>query len=412
MLLLALVIILAAGGILVYTQHKSGAHSSGAVALQPPSFAHAAGISCGSAPAWSPDGRYFAIVGTTTGCGYITHAPDPAEQVAIFAGTTSKLVRRILLTRFLPSVPYGSCHTELGAVGLCFDAPLWSPDGQSLAVLFLTEPQLSETAVENLLIVHADGSSGQTIAGMLEPPTVEQQPPFVRALWDLQAHTQHYATVPSAFALAQTLTWSQGGTLTANPASSTNPPPPIGIPSGGATFSPWQPGYLETDVDQSSSRQTLFTTSFRAWSPDGRYLATRVAVEMLLSGPGSNPPTPGPNAGYSIRAPRDAALSALVQAQQAQAAAGSAVDAYIAWDTTGAYLASASCATPTSLQLTLYATATGTRLASATLSTTKETDTCDGLRLSASWSPTGHTVLVTSIDTGGMFLWTPKLSEH
>lgn len=388
LLLLTLVMILATSGIIVYTQYKSGAYLSSAVAPLPLAFAHAAGITCGSAPAWSPNGQFIAVIGTRQNCASLNgDTPDATQALVIFDAAATP-IRQIPLAPFLPGAPFGDCAAS--HLALCYSHLLWSPDNQTVAMQFTTtSPDPVQQPIYNLLLVQADGSRATIING--NPMPIATSPASVTwALWDLHAHSQRFIAEPTG---AQSLSWQPGGNLVA----SGSPAPAVGNPAVGASFTPWQPGLVE------ASNPTTFSADYWAWSPDGRYLATNLAANFEITADASPQSTPASGAGFTVVAPRDAAMAALMADLQGRQIGGGN-SAEIAWDTTGSYLLALRCAQSSVASLSVYATANGKSLATVSVAGS----TCSSATFNISWSPDGHHIVIAN--QSGMLLWTPKLS--
>ncbi|WIG59282.1 MAG: hypothetical protein OJF49_002029 [Ktedonobacterales bacterium] len=390
----ATVILVALFGAFFYTRIQSSPPRPNATTTNPAlRLTPRAGLACISAPAWSPNGQFIAIIGTRQNCASLNgDTPDATQALVIFDAAATP-IRQIPLAPFLPSAPFGDCTAS--HLALCYSQLLWSPDNQTVAMQFTTtSPDSAQQPIYNLLLVQADGSHATIIHG--NPTPLATSPASATwALWDLHAHSQRFIAEPTT---AQSLSWQSGGNLVAARSSTSgSPASAVGNPAGGASFTPWQPGLLE------ASNPTTFSADYWAWSPDGRYLATNLAANFEITTNASAQSTPVSGVGYTVSAPRDAALAALIADLQAHQIGGGN-SAQIAWDTTGNYLLAARCAQTGVASLSVYATASGKSLATASVAGSN----CTSTMFNLSWSPDSHHILLAS--NSGILLWTLKLA--
>ncbi|HKT37124.1 MAG TPA: hypothetical protein VJR48_02065, partial [Ktedonobacterales bacterium] len=131
--------------------------------------------------------------------------------------------------------------------------------------------------------------------------------------------------------------------------------------------------------------------------------ATNLAANFEIAANASTHSTPVSGAGYTVVAPHDAAMAALIADLQARQIGGGN-SAQVAWDTTGNYLLAVRCAQSGVASLSVYATANGKSLATASVAGS----TCSSATFNISWSSDGHHIVIAN--QSGMLLWTPKLS--
>ncbi|HEX6122618.1 MAG TPA: hypothetical protein VFY89_05630, partial [Ktedonobacterales bacterium] len=247
---------------------------------QPPRLRHDAGLACISPPSWAPDGHIYAVVGTTKKC---SDQPDTSVALFLFDGATGQLLKQLPLASAFPSPPADGCPVREAPYSLCLSAPLWSPDGQTLALIYITPWKGDATGPDwqHLLLVRADGSGAARLPAPPVPvaSSANGTQPVYSRLWDLQTRTMRYFVRPQRFSAARAISWGPHGTLVPQSATAAErSPAPVGNPMGGASFSPWQAGQVQATTDGG-----YFDAGFNAWSPDGRYLALGLGVEMRIT---------------------------------------------------------------------------------------------------------------------------------
>lgn len=401
---LCILALVASAGAYVYARHASPKRQS-KTAPSALTFDHRAGLGCASAPAWSPDGRLIAVLGTQQPCSVIARTPDDTQSLYFFDSATGKLgrilkLKPLLQPQFSSVQYYGGCHGF--NLSLCYDHIAWSPDGQSLAVL-LTMPESDPTvASDALVVVEPHGASIQVLkGGTFTQPTSSRHVEW--ALWDLQGRTVRYTEEPDAFNTASQLAWGQNGALTPSTNTQSSAVSPVGNPPGGsAVFSPWQPGSILLEGGP------LLASSYWAWSPDGRYLATGLSTQIVMKDT-SMTPTTGANSGYGIAAPRDEALTAVLSQARAQPVYGEAGYG-VAWTPSGSNLAELRCSSvATQAILSIWNTQTGARVTSTPLALSQENTSCVNLPLDMAWSPDGQRLALVSPSSGGFSVVQPQL---
>lgn len=273
-------------------------------------------LNCVRDASWSPDGRYFALLGYAGGCP--ESRPGTASsggRIVVYDAATGAVH-----TSLAPDAAVlDALHAETPAAGamlIQYQTLLWRPDGARLAVAFsLTatqtnapSPQLASTVL-GLILAPVNGSR----------PTVFTHPlaagEDAAGEWNLR--TGAYLAQPVALPPpALSYTWSSAGTFApaAGAAASGN----IGQPAGGNSFTIWQPAQIVREsasiTDTTSPAVYVYRTSFAGWSPDGTYFAPSLGITARIQPAGQ--PTPDQHMlaalGVSSLRPlpvRDAALS-------------------------------------------------------------------------------------------------------
>jgi len=207
----------------------------------------------------------------------------------------------------------------------------------------------------------------------------------------------------------------------------------IGDPAGGSTFSMWQPGIVafsnSTDVDNSPVTVTpgvySWSSSFVAWSPDGRHLVDAVSLLGTVHPAGEPIPTTTGLQAFGWEhlgnvGIRDRAMQSLL-ASLRPGAFGQSFD-HLAWSPNGRILAAIpeggsaanSTGEPTSQSVTLHDSATGrplgalrtglnARVTANDLSTDRYLSSTSVLL----WSADGTHLLVYDDQAGTITIWGP-----
>jgi WD40 repeat protein len=411
-------------------------------------------IACPLDAAWSPNGRYIAVLGYQVGCPNSNPSkPYDSGQVSIYNAGASTLVRSLSLDEGVVHslrMPLGPMVTRsdgsVFAPFIGYQSVLWSPDGNQLAFPFVVlqaphvfpapnvPPQkvaTSPTTEAGVLLFGLDKKL--TVSGIQVHTMAPSTPPRtgypVSIEWDLQTGSGSTLTLPPALSY----TWGdRGRVVPVEPLNSTSAPAvapsgSVGKPVGGRTFTIWQPGlasqgyYLNQMGGNGPSTPTyvpgvdLWYSSFAIWSPDGRYLISPnyYGGRMALSGQ----PVPNPVALQAtgqgqvpVFTPHDTAL---------QAAYLSTKDAPAAWRPDGYVLAvlsykTANGQTPTA-EVTLWECIAPTVLKTFTAKAASSRGPIFGLdglvgssTLAATlrWSPDGsHLLLLNSLVDSRITIW-------
>ena len=377
--------------------------------------------------AWSPDGQEIAVIGYRDLC----PSDDPtsynyqAGVLLMYSAATGKLLHTILpdatvlALRNLPAAPAGAQPAFGGAdtskLVLNYASMLWSPNGKQLALTFdvdhttmVSNGEITSIVGRGLVLVNADGTNERAAFFTYS----SQHYPAVR--WDLSTLQPSTLPLPSEFSgplslsPAEQYSWSSSdqllpsGSLTAATSSTA----PIGNPDGGRTFTIWQPGYLSPDPHSGGPTST---TSFPAWSPDGRYLVDSVTLQSALQSPGApSAAGPGPS-GLPNQVIRDPALQRLVNSLRAGQSQDTQPFIEVAWSPSGRMLAAIPDVTGPdggALPVTLYACASGTVL--GTLNPKANPAVPDNSQVTDSfltWSSDGSHLLVYSGPLATITIW-------
>jgi len=363
-------------------------------------------FTCALPPAWSPDGKSYAVLGALVPCSELASQPSAEHQsIAVVDASTGAISHRIAIAPYLANL--GGLQTCLGIRTECPPVVLWSPDGSRLALGLAAAQRNGALSAFALLVIPINGGAGTVIHGPLPsgaPPSTPPASPY--RVFDLTAHTARFLSLSTGLNTADSLSWTSDGSLTPSRAAA---PQPVGNPDGGATFSPWQPA---TVAATGASKIDLGSPyPFGAWSPDGRFVTLDLRTHFHVypgasDTTGATPDTTGAIVG---RVSRDAALTAVITDVAAHPNAPDAPYA-LGWDDAGAHLLAVSCASATTAKLTVRSTATGAVVTTATLSFGGYTTSCQQSTLLPSWSPDGAHILLAAPDLGAAVVWTPKLS--
>ena len=372
-------------------------------------LAQSGGIVCLRDVAWSPDSRYVAFAGNGQACNPDHFVP---AQIDLYDAHTRRLVRQLhpdepvlaaLRATAGSQSPSGSYRPQV----ITYQSLLWSPDGARLALTFLAVASWDPTQYpfDGVLLLGADGSAPRVL---LRRETSEAHGSLYLE-WDLATGRAVVARQvppagPQPFTAAPALayTWQDGGASFTPRGALTGKTPtllrglsPVGNPSGGATVSIWQPGWLELDWESGDGdihATGLYTwhVAFSAWSPDGRYLVDLLGTAAQIETLGFRAPArPLVNSNLSqlpLLPARDAGLEHVLEAWSDASRASGPPAPWLAWRPDGQVLAAQDPA-----GVAFYDCATGKLLALRTPPAAQVT--LSGEPASARWSPDG-TMLV------------------
>jgi hypothetical protein len=274
-------------------------------------------LDCLRSAAWRPDGRYLAVLGSTNDCAVTTYEPG---IVNIYNANGATLIRQLRPDRWIfsqlhlevPSVASatpmvaGKPNSRYAAPIVYYHSILWSPDLQSLGITFTVITSFAPLQqFAGLLTVTATGGYPQVFLQQVQPSDLYGS---LYLVWNIGAGrpvvmktvrlaAQMPADAPVNIAPAMLYTWQEGGVLAPVPGTQLASQPGlsrvatlIGNPDGGTTFTPWQPGTLIA-LGQANQGQAMpvdiytWSSTFSAWSPDGRYLIDTVAFAARLQPP-------------------------------------------------------------------------------------------------------------------------------
>ena len=363
------------------------------------------GIVCLLDAQWSPRGDAIAVLGYEDTCPTNHNAPGVLNM---YNARTGKLTAQWQLDDTILSIIGGWGLSKHGVLATSsFQTPgtgsanrgssrllpfsymhvMWSPDGQRLALSFIVYMQQQPSF--GILIMNVNGHFTHII---IQPPAIDQRTPVE---WDLVTDQPlGFTPVPSAIAYR----WQANGSLVPFVPLSNRPQQPIpltgpvGNPDGSALFTIWQPG--------STTFTTIagyygWSTSFSAWSPDGRYLVDDIILQGFYKPPSSIIPDIQALAKLKLRhnrllSSRNVAALELLQ--------GSPL---VSWRPDGRVLATYF----TRGMIVFYDSRTGQSLEALTLPASQHllTGTLALLR----WSPDGSHLLLSSPSYGLLNIWGP-----
>lgn len=373
-------------------------------------FANSNDILCLVQTSWSPNGAFIAMLGYTQSCSQSGYVP---AQVNLYAATTASRVIHwrpdaaiYQALQRLPGVSvrlrawaarkpgFGAPEASLVVPTITYLRLLWSPSSTQVAITFQASARF--LTYDGLFLANMDGSHARVL---LQPALSQQSSSGFSSLrWDLQRNAAVPFTLPGP---ALTYAWNAQGVLVPlSPLHLQGPPVayanlPPGNPSGGHTFSIWQPGQSSVLLILRTPGAYLWSSNFAAWSPDGRYLITDIRVAGLMEPPGHDFPTVETLALLAAqRMPRlpdhDAALIPASMGARA-----------VAWNPAGTRLA----VYDQNGAIDLYDCATGRFLQSFRPSSPA---LLDGDATFLLWSPDGRSVLLSSAQSGLITLWRVK----
>jgi WD40 repeat protein len=155
---------------------------------------------------------------------------------------------------------------------------MWSPDGRRLALSFIVYMQ---QPFFGILVMNVNGHFSHII---FQPPSLDQRTPIE---WDLvTGQALGFTPIPSAISYR----WQANGSLVPFVPLSGRPQQPVplagpvGNPDGSALFTIWQPGFTTFTT---IAGYYGWSTSFSAWSPDGRYLTDDIILQGFYKPPSS-----------------------------------------------------------------------------------------------------------------------------
>ena len=373
------------------------------------------GITCLRDAMWSPESRLIAVLGYSQTCSSVAYVPG---LVNLYEARTSQLLRQLHPDEAIVQALKGASGSagdpsarvpqqkQGGGSGLVisYQHVVWSPDTQRLAFTFhLAAPSPS---LDGIVLMNRDGTHAQVL--------LDQQNPFAPsyAEWDLERRrliTSNVFPFPPALAYH----WGPKGTVLPGRLLPTQflpaAPPlgPIGNPDGDASFTLWQPAVAQVTsfTDPSGTyRIHSWSTSFAAWSPDGRYLITDLSFFGLLTSPKViSASTPFFQVSDPSRDRSQTGVQGLTNQCAVQLQAVKTTTAF-AWSPNGRVLADYGAGNG----VDLYECPTGHKLTSFSLQSQYAAPSADGVALR--WSPDGSHLLLASTAFGLVSLWKVKPS--
>ena len=369
------------------------------------------GITCLRDAMWSPDSTLIAVLGYSQNCSSVASVPG---LVILYEARTSQLLRQLhpdealvqTLNRSSGSVSEPSARVPQqkqgggSALVISYLHVIWSPDTQRLAFTF--HVAASSPSLDGIVLMNRDGTQTQVL--------LDQQNPLAPsyAEWDLERKMLITSNV-FPFLPALAYHWGPKGTVIPGRLLPTQflpaapPLSPIGNPDGDASFTLWQPGLAQvtssTDPSGTSSTIHTWSTSFAAWSPDGRYLINDLSFWGLLTSPEViSAGTPFFQGIDPARDRSETGAEGLTNQCAAQLQAGKTTLAF-AWSPNGRVLADYGAGK----RVDLSDCPTGHQFASFTLQSQYPAPSADAVALR--WSPDGTRLLLSNVASGLVSLW-------
>lgn len=432
------------------------------------------GLDCARDAAWSPSGGEIALVGyaptaNQTNCpsSYGVYGDTISGIVSVYQTSNGRLldqyhpdtVIKPLLTvpkavlAAIASVTNGGTQTPTPYTA-DYTHLLWSPDGSRLYLTWLVilptglPPANASPAAYSWPSVYASGIVVINIQnGLIRAmSSALSASPYHAVGWDLTTGkinpSFQQPANPSRFATqtpAQSYQWTSTGSLlpvqslpTAQTASMPAQPTSlaIGAPQGGSSFSAWQPGIIEQNIDNDLDGTTLvnmlaFATDIAAISPNGRFLVEGLSLEAVTISSSSEVQQMKSYASQGLGAlplspARDRALATLEALPLNQYlntyTLSRTLDfipvsgVYVAWSPNGRYLA-AIYSQPTPMTI-IYNCQTGAVAAKLTQLSGAATLTDDSAPKLIRWSPDGTHLLSLDPSVGAMTIWGPGQLPH
>jgi WD40 repeat protein len=359
---------------------------------------------------WSPESTLIAVVGYSQTCSSVAYVPG---LVNLYEARTGQLLRElhpdVAIVQALKAAS-GSAgepsarvpqQKQGGGSGLVisYQHVVWSPDTQRLALTFhLAAPSPSLDGIE---LMNQDGTQTQVLLDQQNPSAPSS------AEWDLERR-RLITSKTFPFPPALDYHWEPKGTVLPGRLLPTQflpaAPPlvPIGNPDGDASFTLWQPAVVQVTsyTDPSGTyRIHSWSTSFAAWSPDGRYLINDLSFFGLLTSPEViSAGTPFFQVINPARDRSEAGAQGLTNQCAAQLQAVKTTTAF-AWSPNGRVLADYGAGN----RVDLSECPTGRQFASFPLQSKYPAPSADAVALR--WSPDGSHLLLSSVASGLVSLW-------
>lgn len=259
--------------------------------------------------AWSPDNQHIAVLGYGVDCpqGQGQYVPG---LINVYDGYSTKLLTQVHPDIAIQSAlkkQFNQFASKQVPPPIYYHSILWSPDGHSLALLFIaaffSDP--STPRIDGVFFLGKDGK--QRVFLRQETPEEAHFASYIT--WDLQQGVAtlmpHHAIIENSnqfISTSEALSyyWGAGDVLVpvTQPGNTSPSIPalnPVGNPVGDSSFSAWQPGSI-ISVTQGVNGSLhapgvyVWQTYFPAWSPDGRSLVDGLLTGALLEVPGQKIP--------------------------------------------------------------------------------------------------------------------------
>ncbi len=404
------------------------------------SIAPQANVYCPSSPAWSPDGKWLAVLGQTntpTGAcsmfdvnsiaqvsGGTTNAPS-GYALVVLDSVSGRLLQRISLPDLTSDL---LCHHLATCQGLSFgyQSVSWSPDGRTLAVfcpytlytgydqpfnpmLFNNNPKYMQRSGALVVVRLENGATSRMVTAQEAPHdamTNYEIPSSPRFIWNLATGAATVSNIlkPDSDAVGLTTAyapaykWQPDGSIAAldTPVADTRD-----------VALPWRQGTLGVTKHMSDPIRLL--SSQWSWSPDGAFVTPNLETEAYMNLPGviPYPTTPGFYTSPTVDSPS----KAMTEVISASRGSGNAVEWAQSWD--DALLASDSCAANGDGLLTIRALKSGQTLAHAdyTYPLTSNSLGCAGDIGPLVWSPNSMRIASVDQQDDQIILWQTNVAH-
>ena len=362
--------------------------------------------------AWSPDGACVALLGRVPA----TTSNASVGQVNVYDAYAGNLLARLHPDDFV--LPAIGAEIRGQSADVQFTRVLWSLDGTRLALPFGVFSAEEKLLFSGVLLTDLAGAHYEVLTQPVPPgAAIPKAAGVPLAEWDVSCGVA--IPLPSGLPAALGYHWGAGGALVADtplnargaPASDAEHPGPVGNPDGGAAFSIWQPGMLTLQAWSGQPNAPVelpgayvWSSTFAAWSPDGRYLVDTISMTGRMQPAGHAAPSQQALRDFELDgAPllpvRDAGLLTILNAMPTRDLNDADVVS-LAWRPDGRYVVERIYYFFTSDGLDhsigLYDGSTGQRV--AVLAPFLSADAADGPGFIARWSPEGTRLLLVNYD--------------
>lgn len=377
---------------------------------------------------FTPDGARIGVIGEFAPCQQ--HTPGLTRcghGLAIYDSHSGALIQLMPIEPLLDVTPPADSHRPTHSAGgyVHLSALGWSPDSTWFAMVYSVfdapAPSSPDDMIDSgLLLVTPQTGATRIIRGDSGYFATLNSAPGSHPIWHISSASE---TVGFSEPPGVIFAWGANGlpfptvpvkaALDDLPANA-GPRYPVGEPVGAAPFTIWQPGLvIGPDSAQAGAGRSAFVTTFASWTADGAHVGD-ITTGLALPAPiraNSIVSAPSGTAGPTIPQPttlpnapaRDVALA------RVQEAVGAYGWASVAWNHSGAALASVICFARKGQTLELRDAASGALSGSAPLrlhagdpGCSDATDT--NLRLQ--WSPNDTRLLVVDRSAATLTLWT------
>lgn len=366
------------------------------------------GIACLLDAQWSPNSTLIAVLGYQHDCPEVNESPGILN---IYNASHSKLVAQwqiddtilnilhsstkstgTAVSSFGATLSKGASESDGKPIGFTYLSVLWSPNGNELAISFMTS--IEQQFIKGILLFDIDGQNPQL---MMQTGKYFHESPLE---WDLQSKM---ALPFKPIQAALQYHWGKNGSLlpemllSYDAVPSVHPIASVGNPMGENAFTIWQPGYTAlTNI----AGLSVWNTNFSAWSPGGHYIFENLSQSGLLE--------PRNRIGLDaqlFKQLRITSMPLLPAHDEALLQVGN-TSSVIAWRPDGQIMAAFNYVD----SVNLYDCITGHKIVSLPLSNMDRS--LAGYTALLRWSPNGTHLLLSSASGGVITLWGPGQLPH